>query len=110
MAAHALERWEHQFLEAGQRGLKTKLDPEDRELTLAKAKLGESMKRLKRADVLLEGRVAGTLAENQFVPKECALRQLRSGYAESSIAFAAGWEPFHLCLWTSRETSDDRRR
>jgi transposase len=54
--AHDLERWQRQFLEAGQRGLRTKADPEERELTLAKAKLGELMMRLELAEVLLEKR------------------------------------------------------
>ena len=54
--AHDLERWQRQFLEAGQRGLRTKADPEERELTLAKAKLGELMMRLELAEVLIEKR------------------------------------------------------
>lgn len=54
--AHDLERWQRRFLEAGQRGLRTKADPEERELTLAKAKLGELMMRLELAEVLIEKR------------------------------------------------------
>ena len=47
--AHELETWQRRFREAGQRGLRTKADPEERELTLAKAKLGELMMRLELA-------------------------------------------------------------
>ena len=54
--AHDLEGWQRRFLEAGQRGLRTKADPEERELTLAKAKLGELMMRLELAEVLIEKR------------------------------------------------------
>ncbi len=54
--AHELEAWQRRFLEAGQRGLRTKADPEERELTLAKAKLGELMMRLELAEVLIEKR------------------------------------------------------
>jgi transposase len=54
--AHDLETWQRRFLEAGQRGLRTKADPEERELTLAKAKLGELMMRLELAELLIEKR------------------------------------------------------
>jgi len=54
--AHELEHWQRRFLEAGQRGLRRKQDPEERELTLAKAKLGELMMRLELAEVLIEKR------------------------------------------------------
>jgi len=54
--AHELEAWQRRFLEAGQRGLRRKSDPEERELTLAKAKLGELMMRLELAEVLIENR------------------------------------------------------
>lgn len=54
--AHELETWQRRFLEGGQRGLRTKGDPEERELTLAKAKLGELMMRLELAEVLIEKR------------------------------------------------------
>jgi transposase len=54
--AHDLESWQRRFLDAGQRGLRTRADPEERELTLAKAKLGELMMRLELAEVLLEKR------------------------------------------------------
>ena len=54
--AHDLERWQRRFLEAGQRGLRTKADPEERELTLAKAKLGDLMMRLELAELLIEKR------------------------------------------------------
>ena len=54
--AHELETWQRRFLQGGQRGLRTKADPEERELTLAKAKLGELMMRLELAEVLIEKR------------------------------------------------------
>lgn len=54
--AHDLEHWQRRFLEAGQRGLRTRQDPEERELTLAKAKLGELMMRLELAEILIEKR------------------------------------------------------
>ena len=54
--AHDLETWQRRFLDGGQRGLRTKADPEERELPLAKAKLGELMMRLELAEVLLEKR------------------------------------------------------
>lgn len=54
--AHELETWQRRFLEAGQRGLRTRQDPEERELTLAKAKLGELMMRLELAEILIEKR------------------------------------------------------
>ena len=54
--AHDLETWQRRFLEAGQRGLRTRQDPEERELTLAKAKLGDLMMRLELAEVLIEKR------------------------------------------------------
>ena len=54
--AHELEAWQRRFLQGGQRGLRTKADPEERELTLAKAKLGELMMRLELAEILIEKR------------------------------------------------------
>ena len=54
--AHELESWQRRFLDGGQRGLRTRGDPEERELTLAKAKLGELMMRLELAEVLIEKR------------------------------------------------------
>ena len=54
--AHELEMWQRRFLEGGQRGLRTTAGPEERELTLAKAKLGELMMRLELAEVLIEKR------------------------------------------------------
>ena len=44
------------FLETGARGLKTRSDPEERELTLARAKIGELMMRLELAEYLIEKR------------------------------------------------------
>src|SRR5262245_30467116 len=43
--AHELESWKRIFLEQGTRGLKTRSDPEERELTLARAKISELMMR-----------------------------------------------------------------
>src|SRR5262249_61985605 len=40
--AHELESWKRIFLEQGTRGLKTRSDPEERELTRAPTKIGES--------------------------------------------------------------------
>ena len=51
---HELEAWKRAFLEHGQRGLKTRADPEERELTLARAKIGELMMRLELAEHLIE--------------------------------------------------------
>ena len=44
------------FLDTGTRGLKTRAEPEERELTLARAKIGESMMRLDLAEHLIEKR------------------------------------------------------
>src|SRR6267142_4005119 len=41
--AHELERWQRIFLDQGKRGLRTKAEPEERELILARAKIGELM-------------------------------------------------------------------
>jgi hypothetical protein len=55
--AHELEGWKRIFLEQGARGLKTRSDdPEERELTLARAKIGELMMRLELAEHLIEKR------------------------------------------------------
>src|SRR5512138_3937304 len=54
--AHELENWKRVFLETGARGLKTRSDPEERELTLARAKFGELMMRLELAEYLIEKR------------------------------------------------------
>lgn len=54
--AHELESWKRVFLEAGARGLKTRSDPEERELTLARAKVGELTMRLELAEYLIEKR------------------------------------------------------
>ena len=54
--AHELESWKRIFLEQGTRGLKTRSDPEERELTLARAKIGELMMRLELAEHLIENR------------------------------------------------------
>jgi hypothetical protein len=49
--AHELESWKRVFLEAGARGLKIRSDPEERELTLARAKVGELTMRLELAEL-----------------------------------------------------------
>ena len=54
--AHELENWKRVFLETGARGLKTRSDPEERELTLARAKIGELMMKLELAEYLIEKR------------------------------------------------------
>src|SRR5256712_12038194 len=51
--AHELEAWKRGFLEQGARGLKTRSEPEERELTLAHAKIGELMMRRELAEHLL---------------------------------------------------------
>ena len=52
--APELESWQRAFLDAGARGLKTRAEPEERELTLARAKIGELMMRLELAEYLIE--------------------------------------------------------
>ncbi len=52
--AHELEGWKRLFIEYGARGLKTRVDPEERELTLARAKVGELTMRLELAEHLIE--------------------------------------------------------
>ena len=54
--AHELESWKRAFLESGARGLKTRSDPEERELTLARAKIGELMMRVELSEHLMEKR------------------------------------------------------
>ena len=54
--AHELEDWKRVFLEHGARGLKSRAEPEERELTLARAKIGELMMRLELAEHLIEKR------------------------------------------------------
>jgi len=52
--AHELESWKRVFLENGARGLKSRHDPEERELTLARAKIGELRMRLELSEHLIE--------------------------------------------------------
>jgi hypothetical protein len=52
--APELESWKRVFLESGARGLKSRGEPEERELTLARAKIGELMMRLELAEYLIE--------------------------------------------------------
>jgi transposase len=54
--AHEREAWKRVFLEHGTRGLKSRSDPEELELTLARAKIGEVMMRLELAEHLIEKR------------------------------------------------------
>ena len=54
--AHELEGWKRVFLEQGVRGLKSRAEPEERELMLARAKIGELMMRLELAELLIEKR------------------------------------------------------
>src|SRR5678816_2205431 len=54
--AHELESWKRVFLEQGTRGLRIRGEPEERELTLARAKIGELMMRLELAEDLIEKR------------------------------------------------------
>ncbi len=54
--AHELESCKRAFLESGTRGLKTRAEPEEREFTLARAKIGELMMRLELAEHLIEKR------------------------------------------------------
>src|SRR5437016_12424868 len=54
--AHELERWQRIFLEQGKRGLRTKAEPEERELILARAKIGELKIRLQLAEDPIENR------------------------------------------------------
>jgi transposase len=54
--AHELEGWKRVFLEQGTRGLRIRGEPEERELTLARAKIGELMMRLELAEGLIEKR------------------------------------------------------
>jgi transposase len=51
-----LESWKRVFLEQGTRGLRIRGEPEERELTLARAKIGELMMRLELAEDLIEKR------------------------------------------------------
>jgi len=48
--AHELESWKRVFLDTGTRGLRTRAETEERELTLARAKIGELMMRLELAE------------------------------------------------------------
>ncbi len=51
--AHELESWHRVFLEHGKRGLRTKAESEERDLVLARAKIGELMMRLELAEDLI---------------------------------------------------------
>jgi hypothetical protein len=56
VTAHESETWKRVFLERGMRGLRIRGEPEERELTLARAKIGELMMRLELAEDLIEKR------------------------------------------------------
>jgi transposase len=53
---HELESWKRVFLEQGTRGLRIRGEPEERELTLARAKIGGLMMRVALAEDLIEKR------------------------------------------------------
>src|SRR5215831_6783520 len=52
--AHELESCKRVFLEQGTRGLRIRGEPEERELALARSKIGELMMRLELAEDLIE--------------------------------------------------------
>jgi hypothetical protein len=54
--AHELEIWNRVFLEQGARGLRIRGELEERELTLARAKIGELMMKLELAEHLIDKR------------------------------------------------------
>ena len=54
--APELESWRRAFLDAGMRGLKRHVEPEDRELIRTRAKIGELTMRLELAEDLIEKR------------------------------------------------------
>jgi len=53
---HAIEGWKRVCIEHGARGLKSRVEPEERELTLARAKIGELIMRRELAEFLIEQR------------------------------------------------------
>ncbi len=57
--AHELEGWKRAFLDAGMRGLKRHVEPEDRELLRTRAKIGELTMRLELSEDLIEKRGLG---------------------------------------------------
>jgi hypothetical protein len=61
--AHELETWKRVFLEQGTRGLRIRGEPDERELTLARAKIGELMMRLELAEDLIEKGLHGRVEE-----------------------------------------------
>jgi hypothetical protein len=70
--AHELEAWKRVLLDAGGRGLRTRAEPEERELILARATSGELTMRLELAEHLIEkkglrGRVAEAAAMRSTV-------------------------------------------
>src|SRR5512147_2922190 len=52
--AHDLESWKRVFLETERRGLKSRAEPEERDLTRARAKIGELMMRPELAELLIK--------------------------------------------------------
>jgi transposase-like protein len=60
VAAHELEEWRRIFIEGGKSGLKSRGEPDaERELTRARAKVGELMMELELAEGLLKKRGFG---------------------------------------------------
>jgi transposase-like protein len=58
--AHVVEEWRRVFVESGRSGLRTRGEPDgDRELTRARAKVGELMMELELAEDLLKKRGYG---------------------------------------------------
>jgi transposase-like protein len=58
--AHVVEEWRRVFVESGKSGLRTRGEPDsDRELTHARAKVGELMMKLELAEDLLKKRGYG---------------------------------------------------
>ncbi len=58
--AHERESWKRVFLDTGTRGLKTRAQPEEHELTLARAKIRALMMRLEPDSHILTGGESGS--------------------------------------------------
>ncbi len=54
--AHTLESWQRRFLDTGTKGVRSHREPEERELILARAKIGEVMMRLELIEGLIQKR------------------------------------------------------
>jgi len=70
--AHELETWKRIFLEQGARGLRIRGESEEREITLARAKIGELMMKLELAEHLIEKRasIMGSATGSQSAPRK----------------------------------------